>query len=93
MGRQLWRLGASRGYVGLTCFLVAQFCTIYTYVAVASFVYEDYYAKSPSVAGSGLRSWFSYGILNWNPVYWTQTSIQSTGTQIMAGNRLAVPVA
>jgi DHA1 family bicyclomycin/chloramphenicol resistance-like MFS transporter len=46
------KLLSSRLYVGLTGFLVLQFCTLMSFSVVSNFVFEEYYGMSPAEAGS-----------------------------------------
>merc|ERR1711871_1061379 len=43
---------SSRLYVGLTGFLVLQFCTLMSFSVVSNFVFEDYYGMGPGAAGA-----------------------------------------
>jgi len=50
--QKVCKLLSSRLYVGLTGFLVFQFCTLMAFSVVANFVFEEYYGMTPTAAGS-----------------------------------------
>jgi len=50
--QKICKLLSSRLYVGLTGFLVLQFCTLMSFSVVANFVFEEYYGMTEGEAGS-----------------------------------------
>lgn len=50
--QKLSKLLSSRLYVGLSGFLVLQFCTLMSFAVVSNFVFEEYYDMTPAAAGA-----------------------------------------